>query len=118
MTTTGMSRTTGAPLSDEDHIQQSVSDILSTPLGTRVMRRDYGSLLFDLSDMPMNPAVRLLCIMASAMAIARWEPRITVQKIQWAGDFASGNATLTMTGQIATTTATANSLTRLTIPLA
>ncbi|GDD08501.1 phage baseplate assembly protein [Escherichia coli] len=33
----GMDRNTGKPLSGVDHICQSIVDILTTPLGTRVM---------------------------------------------------------------------------------
>ncbi|SFH33247.1 hypothetical protein SAMN03159297_04502 [Pseudomonas sp. NFACC45] len=40
-----MNRYTGSPLTTEESIAQSMSDILSTRLGTRVMRREYGSLL-------------------------------------------------------------------------
>lgn len=43
MTTfSGMSRHTGAALDGADHLAQSVADILGTPIGSRVMRRDYG----------------------------------------------------------------------------
>jgi hypothetical protein len=52
---TGMSRTTGAALGDE-HLAQSCEDIVTTPLGTRVMRRDYGCLLAELIDRPLNRA--------------------------------------------------------------
>jgi hypothetical protein len=33
-----------------DHLKQSIIDILTTPIGSRVMRRDYGSRLFELVD--------------------------------------------------------------------
>ena len=48
----GMSRTTGKPLSDEDHLRQSIRDILSTRIGTRVMLRDYGSNIPRMVDLP------------------------------------------------------------------
>ena len=113
----GMSRTTGAVLAGDAHLAQSIADILTTPLGTRVMRRDYGSLLFELVDRPLNAATRLLCIMAVAMAIARWEPRIAVKQILFGGEFAEGSAVITVIGT-RTDTPDPNSLTRLTIPLA
>jgi phage baseplate assembly protein W len=50
----GMSRITGKYLNDLDHLKQSIVDILSTPIGSRVMCRDYGSRLFDLVDKPIN----------------------------------------------------------------
>jgi phage baseplate assembly protein W len=112
----GMDRQTGAVLSGDAHLAQSIGDIITTPLGTRVMRRDYGSLLFELIDRPLNGATRLLCIMAVAMAIARWEPRIAVSRILLDGEFAAGSAVITVIGR-RTDVPQANSLTRLTIPI-
>ncbi|MCV6588938.1 MAG: hypothetical protein OIF57_07920 [Marinobacterium sp.] len=48
----GMDSVTGKPLADMAHIRQSITNILTTPIGTRVMRRDYGSVLPDLIDRP------------------------------------------------------------------
>lgn len=53
----GMNRDTGQTLTDSEHISQSVRDILITPVGSRVMRREYGSLLSALIDQPQSPAV-------------------------------------------------------------
>ena len=47
----GMSAVTGKPLEGLDHLRQSIADILSTPIGTRVGRREYGSLLAELVDL-------------------------------------------------------------------
>jgi len=113
---TGMSRTSGKVLSGHDHIAQSIGDILSTPLGTRVMRRDYGSLMFELLDAPLNTATRLLCITAVALAIARWEPRFTVNQVLLSGLFETGQGSLTLIGSL-TNAPPANALATLTIPL-
>ena len=51
----GMSATTGKALEGTDHLEQSIQDILTTPIGSRVMRREYGSRLFELVDRPVNP---------------------------------------------------------------
>jgi len=112
---TGMNRLTGAPLSGDDHLAQSCEDIVSTPLGTRTMRRDYGCILADLVDRPMNRATTLLASMGIALALARWEPRIVVRQVAIAGELASGQAVAEIVGT--KTGAIANSLTRLTIPL-
>jgi phage baseplate assembly protein W len=40
----GMNSQTGLSISEVEHIRQSVRDILVTPVGSRVMRREYGSL--------------------------------------------------------------------------
>lgn len=112
---TGMDRESGAQLAGDAHLAQSIADIVTTPLGTRVMRRDYGCLLFELLDRPFNPATRLLCSMAIAMAIARWEPRFEVRQVLIVGEFAAGQAQAVIAGVRAD--APANALTRLTIPL-
>ncbi|WP_375666036.1 MULTISPECIES: GPW/gp25 family protein, partial [unclassified Bartonella] len=52
----GMDRTTGKPLTGIDHLRQSILDILSTRIGSRVMRRDYGSRVAELIDAPVNNA--------------------------------------------------------------
>jgi Bacteriophage baseplate protein W len=41
----GIDASTGKNISGLAHLRQSVRDILSTPIGTRVLRRDYGSRL-------------------------------------------------------------------------
>lgn len=82
MTWTGMNKDTGKSRTELDHIRQSVADILTTPVGTRVMRRDYGSQLFELLDQPQNGATRLRLMAATVMAIIRWEPRVAVRQIQ------------------------------------
>ena len=110
----GMGRD-GKPLSGEDHLRQSITDIITTPLGSRIMRREYGCLLFDLLDRPANRATRLLASVAIAMALGRWEPRIKVTAVTLDGELALGQASVTITGN--RTDVPANTLTRLTIPL-
>jgi uncharacterized protein len=82
MNATGMNAESGRRLEGLEHIQQSVRDILTTPIGSRVMRRDYGSLLPELIDMPLNDATLLQAYSASVMALIRWEPRIRVTAIR------------------------------------
>lgn len=79
--TAGIHRATGQLLTEEAHIAQSIGDILSTPLGTRVMRESYGSLLPELIDQPQGPALDLKLIAAAFMAIIVWEPRIKPTKM-------------------------------------
>lgn len=78
---TGMSAHTGRHLELDAHIRQSVRDILTTPIGSRVMRREYGSLLPELVDQPLNNATLLRVYAAAAIAIMRWETRIRLQRI-------------------------------------
>ncbi|MBU2714490.1 GPW/gp25 family protein, partial [Zooshikella harenae] len=76
----GIDNQTGQTLSGIDHLKQSITDILTTRIGTRVMRRDYGSRLPDLIDEPLNGALRLELIAATAEALTRWEPRFKLTK--------------------------------------
>lgn len=73
--TLGMSRSTGGSLDGLEHLFQSIRDILTTPIGTRPMRRDYGSELFSLIDRPAEPGLMIEIFAAVASALARWEPR-------------------------------------------
>lgn len=98
----GMNRSTGLGISDTGHISQSVRDILLTPVGSRVMRREYGSLLSALIDMPQNPALRLQIMVACYSAIQRWEPRIRLTAISFeTGD--AGAMYVDITGALADT---------------
>ncbi|MEI8631423.1 baseplate J/gp47 family protein [Vibrio sp. PP-XX7] len=77
----GMNAGNGKPLEGMAHLKQSVRDILSTPIGSRPMRRDYGSRLFELIDSPANSENIAAMIAATAEALMTWEDRISVNKI-------------------------------------
>lgn len=81
MTWQGMDKNTGLKISETEHIRQSVADILTTPIGSRVMRREYGSFLFELVDRPANDANKLLLMAASVQAVMLWEPRISLTSV-------------------------------------
>jgi len=95
----GMDATTGRPLDGTAHLAQSIGKILCTPLGTRVMRRDFGSLLFKLIDSPANSANVMLIRAATALAIRIWEPRLAVARISVSGTFADGDLTISIAGK-------------------
>jgi phage baseplate assembly protein W len=76
-----MDRNTGRAIEPMPHLRQSVGDILATPIGTRVMRREYGSQVPLLIDQPDNPAGALRVISAAAAALMRWEPRLALRQI-------------------------------------
>lgn len=76
---TGVSAASGAVLTGWAHVQQSISKILTTPIGSRVMRRDFGSDLPDLVDKKMIQRNVLAVYSAAATAIARWEPRFRMR---------------------------------------
>ncbi|WP_110915295.1 GPW/gp25 family protein [Enterobacter roggenkampii] len=77
----GVNCRTGKRLSGAAHLRQSISDILTTPVGSRVLVRDYGSDLFSLVDNPRDDLTRLQIIAATASALARWEPRLKVTRV-------------------------------------
>lgn len=77
----GMNAHTGRRLESLAHIQQSVADILTTPIGSRVMRREYGSLLPELIDQPLNGPTALRAYAATVVALMKWEPRIRVLQV-------------------------------------
>jgi len=77
-----MNASTGRTMDDGDHIRQSIRDILTTKIGTRLQRRDYGSLLPEMIDQPGNDTNMLRLMAATVMAIAQWEPRISIQQVK------------------------------------
>ena len=77
----GMSAIDGRPLDGVDHLDQSVRDVLTTPIGSRVMRRTYGARIADLVDQPWGDALRQAVIAATAQALQAWEPRLRVDHV-------------------------------------
>ena len=90
----GMNRSDGLTVTDLEHISQSIGDILRTPVGSRVMRRDYGSLLASMIDQPQTPALELQIKVACYMAVLKWEPRVTLSSVTTARSF-GGRMTVT-----------------------
>lgn len=83
---TGTSRTNGELIPEDIRISQAVSDILTTPIGSRVMRGDYGSHLFDLLDQPGTAATMQKARAAAVDALKKWEPAVTVSAVNVAYD--------------------------------
>lgn len=98
-----MNRRSGSKLDELGHITQSIEDILTTRLGTRIARREYGSLLPELIDQPQNDATRLRLYAATAMALMRWEPRISLSRVQLHLLGLSGSAELDIIGTLVDT---------------
>lgn len=72
------------------HVQQSIGVILTTALGTRVMRRDFGSELMELIDAPVSERVIMAVFAAVAIALqprrvdGEWygEPRFSLERVE------------------------------------
>lgn len=77
----GMDKTTGKPLSGISHLKQSITDILTTPIGSRPMRRDYGSRLFTRIDAPMTGDLIAEIYADVVDALFNYEPRFEVSSI-------------------------------------
>nr|WP_312379034.1 GPW/gp25 family protein [Delftia acidovorans] len=94
-----MDRRTGRSITELEHLRQSVGDILATPIGTRVMRRDYGSLVPALIDQPDNRTTQIRLLSAASSALMRWEPRLSLRQlnIERVPD-TPGRATITIWG--------------------
>lgn len=95
-----MNRHTGGTITELEHIVQSIADILTTRLGSRTMRRDYGSQLVDLIDHPGNAATQLLAYAAIAMALMRWEPRVRLSRVQLTALTMAGQCELAVEGTL------------------
>ncbi|KVE36755.1 GPW/gp25 family protein, partial [Burkholderia sp. TSV86] len=78
----GTSASDGKPRAGIAHLRQSIIDILTTPVGSRVMRRDYGSRLYQLVDAPLNAETIVDLYAATAEALAAWEPRFRLTQVK------------------------------------
>jgi uncharacterized protein len=96
----GIDATTGKHLGGAAHIKQSIRDILTTRIGTRVMRRDYGSRLPELVDNPINEALKVELFAATAEALDRWEPRFRLDAVYLSEASSAGRIAVTVEGRI------------------
>src|SRR6266576_4198802 len=93
----GMNSETGKTISGIEHLKQSIVDILTTPIGTRVMRRNYGSRLFELIDHPIVPGFSQEVYAAVAEALEKWERRFKLKRVQ-IKEIKEGKVTLNLEG--------------------
>jgi len=80
-----MDKINGARIPSIEHIRQSVADIIMTAIGERCMLRSYGCMLRRRVDAPLNAHTLALLRADIAIALARWEPRIELFRIQFSG---------------------------------
>ncbi|MGO3931802.1 GPW/gp25 family protein [Rhodopseudomonas pseudopalustris] len=78
----GIDRNTGKVIDRTQHIIQSIEVLLTTPLGTRVMRRDVGFEILDESGKPRHGYDSDAIEAAAKKALSIYEPRIDVDSIQ------------------------------------
>ncbi len=95
----GMDRRSGQPLSGLAHLRQSIEDILTTPLGSRRMRPDYGSKLRRFVDLPVNEGWKSAVQAEVARSLVRWEPRLKLERVRVTA-VVDGQISLQLTGQV------------------
>ena len=64
-----------------EHLRQSITNILSTPIGSRIMRRDYGSRLFKRLDAPLTGELLAEIYADVVEALFSYEPRFEVTNV-------------------------------------
>ncbi len=94
----GIDRRTGGIVSGWAHVEQSLDVILTTPIGARIMRRDFGSEIPDLVDRKMTSRLVLALYAAAAAAIRRWEPRFRLTRAAVTEASATGRLGLALYG--------------------
>jgi phage baseplate assembly protein W len=100
MSFTGINASTGKPSDGIEHLKQSIRDIMTTRIGTRVMRRDYGSRLPELVDNPMGEFLKAELFAATAEALIKWEPRFRLDAVYLDSASAEGRIVLVVEGRI------------------
>ena len=106
MSSSGVDGTTGQSLEGWPHVQQSIAVILTTPIGSRVMRRDFGSEVPALIDRPMTSQNILAVYAATTNALAprmvgnSWygEPRFRLRQCDLIEADETGSLTLNIGG--------------------
>ena len=92
-----MNINTGKEISEVNHLKQSIINILTTPIGSRVMRRDYGSNLFNKIDRPINGELIAEIYLDIVESLFIWEPRFAIEQII-AQDINCGKITIDLLG--------------------
>lgn len=77
----GMDRHTGLPLSGLARALQAIDDILTTPVGSRRMRPEYGASIRRYVDLPVNGGWKGAVQAEAIRAVGRWEPCVKLQQV-------------------------------------
>lgn len=72
---------TGKTIDGIDHLKQSIINIITTPIGSRVMRRYYGSRVSTRIDSPLNAEFIALIYADIVEALFNYEPRFELSKV-------------------------------------
>lgn len=77
----GVDRVTGRRLAGFAHVVQSINVIMTTRLGSRVMRRHFGSSAFSLLGRMLTADHIVRFFSVYCLAIELWEPRFRVVRV-------------------------------------
>ncbi len=80
--------------SAEAKVQQSLLIILGTARGERVMRPEFGSRLRELVFQPINASTKGRIVQYVTEAIAKWEPRVDLLRVDVTEDAATAGKLL------------------------
>jgi hypothetical protein len=80
-----MDRWTGRPIDNLESVYQSVEILLSTPIGSRVMVRQYGGGVAELLGRALTPPLFLAWRQLIGTAIDLWEKRLKVRRVSVTG---------------------------------
>lgn len=81
-----MDRESGKEVLGLEEIEQSIDTILGTLLGDRVMRASYGSDLFALTDIGMDPSGKARITQSIGQALRTFEPRVRITRVVYDGE--------------------------------
>ena len=93
-----MDRRTGKVITGWSHLVQSVDDILTTRVLSRVMRREYGADGLLLVDQPMNEQTLMAFYARANDALTLWEPRFKLRLVSFVKAGPDGVAEIVCTG--------------------
>jgi phage baseplate assembly protein W len=68
-------------VTETDHLIKSIKDILTTPVGSRVMRRSYGCNLFSYVGYPITPLIVAKIQTIISDALTTYEKRVKFDKV-------------------------------------
>ena len=94
----GLDRRTGQPITGLDHLRQSIEDILTTPIGSRRMKPEYGSKLRRYVDLPVSEGWKSAVQAEVARSLGRWEPRFKLERVRVTA-VVGGQISLELTGK-------------------
>lgn len=67
---------------EEQAIEQSIENILETPIGSRFFQPEFGSNILNMIYEPLTEDNALVLFFMIVEAIRKWEPRVEVDPVQ------------------------------------